>query len=451
MDDPNITMKEYIRLEEEKARKRGKVFNWEIAKYGKIWYDKDIHDLISVEAEFLAIAFNDGVSSEKTLSYFFKDFENKFPAIVYNDAPTSKLDSLTKSILSPQHIDEFDLKDETSLSEYDEEEQNVLYFNDILPFNIIQPNDLKSEKDNDDNEIDIIQSSGDMALPPRDQRHQYLRYEGLQYSDVDIADFEERLERIHDRDARMLMKYRDNGGVIVFTSRAWRRLFDTKGPLVRELILEFYSTLRFGEGLLDLDSPRLDVGSVNIPYLLARYLRRFAAGRKSGALISRAQFVAQLAEHFRLLTEERHWGLTVIMRELPVIDMAELVRLQIYMEIDDTWEWVALGPERQPDAAAGAPEAAEDAPIADEGDQAVPATVQAPQQPPPPPPATGLVQRSMTDQGIFSTWMISCMTQLMEASGQTYQAFDGTFQGSSPAAFQRCTRQRTDGASTSTA
>ncbi|GKA56160.1 hypothetical protein Tco_0755232 [Tanacetum coccineum] len=27
MDDPNITMEEYIRLEEEKARKRGKVFN----------------------------------------------------------------------------------------------------------------------------------------------------------------------------------------------------------------------------------------------------------------------------------------------------------------------------------------------------------------------------------------------------------------------------------------
>nr|GEV63316.1 hypothetical protein [Tanacetum cinerariifolium]GEW15466.1 hypothetical protein [Tanacetum cinerariifolium] len=30
----------------------------------------------------------------------------------------------------------------------------------------------------------------------------------------------------------------------------------------------------------------LDVGLVNIPYLLARYLRRFAVGRKSGALIS---------------------------------------------------------------------------------------------------------------------------------------------------------------------
>ncbi|GJR82079.1 hypothetical protein Tco_0152864 [Tanacetum coccineum] len=68
MNDPNITMEEYIRLEEEKARKRGKVFNWETAKYGKIWYDEDVHDLRSVETEFPAIAFNDQISSKKTLS-----------------------------------------------------------------------------------------------------------------------------------------------------------------------------------------------------------------------------------------------------------------------------------------------------------------------------------------------------------------------------------------------
>ncbi|GJT18382.1 reverse transcriptase domain-containing protein [Tanacetum coccineum] len=36
MDDPNITMEEYIRLEEEKARRRGQDFNWEIATYGTI-------------------------------------------------------------------------------------------------------------------------------------------------------------------------------------------------------------------------------------------------------------------------------------------------------------------------------------------------------------------------------------------------------------------------------
>ncbi|GJR55640.1 hypothetical protein Tco_1406161 [Tanacetum coccineum] len=233
MDNPNITMEEYIRLEEEKARKHGMVFYWETAKYGKIWYDKDVHDLKSVETEFPAIAFNDRIS-EKTLSYepmvsslnneidfrvsfdysddddytvkfdknsffykiifvnylktdsknnnekvnmpsfpppeptvscfddldFFKDFKNEFSAIVYNDAQTSKLDFLTEPTVSPQHINEFDLKDKTSLSEFYEEEQNVLYFNNLLPFNIIQPNDLMSKKDNDDNKIDIIQCSG---------------------------------------------------------------------------------------------------------------------------------------------------------------------------------------------------------------------------------------------------------------------------------------------------
>ncbi|GJS55429.1 hypothetical protein Tco_0628791 [Tanacetum coccineum] len=68
-------------------------------------------------------------SPEPTVSciddlYFFKDFENEFPAIVYNDALTSKSDFSTEPTLCPQHINEFDLKDETSLSEYDEVEQN---------------------------------------------------------------------------------------------------------------------------------------------------------------------------------------------------------------------------------------------------------------------------------------------------------------------------------------
>ncbi|GJT51790.1 hypothetical protein Tco_0977947 [Tanacetum coccineum] len=187
MDDPNITMEEYIKLEEEKARKRRKVFNWETAKYGKIAISFDDSD-----DEYYMVVFDKNSFSYKIISTndlktdsendnekvmpslpspepkvncfddldFFKNFENEFPAIVYNDAPTSKSDSLTEPILNPQHIDEFGLKNETSLCKYDEEEQNVLYLNDLFSFNIIQPDDLKSEKDIDDNEIDIIQSSG---------------------------------------------------------------------------------------------------------------------------------------------------------------------------------------------------------------------------------------------------------------------------------------------------
>ncbi|GKC50136.1 hypothetical protein Tco_1072881, partial [Tanacetum coccineum] len=110
-------------------------------------------------------------SPEPTVSYFddldyFKDFEKEFPAIVYNDAQTSKLNFLTEPTLSPQHIDEFNLKDETSLSECDEEEQNVLNFNDLFPFNVVYPDDLKSDKDNDDDKIDIEHSLGDLSVKP---------------------------------------------------------------------------------------------------------------------------------------------------------------------------------------------------------------------------------------------------------------------------------------------
>nr|GEZ93730.1 hypothetical protein [Tanacetum cinerariifolium] len=221
-------------LEEGKDQKRKKVFNWESAKYGRIWYDEDVHNLRSVENEFPAIVFNDILTSNETpsceptvsslndeidfrisfdesddedytvvfdknlFSYkivstnylkmdlendnekvnkpifplpkptvsciddldLSKDFKNEFPAIVYNDALTSKSDFSTEPTLCPQHIDKFDLKDETSVSEYDEVEQSVLYFNDPFPFNIVYPDDLKSDKNNDDNENDMIQSSG---------------------------------------------------------------------------------------------------------------------------------------------------------------------------------------------------------------------------------------------------------------------------------------------------
>ncbi|GKD85449.1 hypothetical protein Tco_1356603 [Tanacetum coccineum] len=115
-----------------------------------------------------------------------------------------------------------------------------------------------------------------MALPPREQRHRFIRYEGLEYPNTDIVDFERRLARIHMREvhkvpvfnfgglpdlmaegltARMTMEHHDEAGVSVFTSRTWRRMFDIRGPLVHELILEFFSTFRFGQAILDLDTP----------------------------------------------------------------------------------------------------------------------------------------------------------------------------------------------------
>nr|GEX12756.1 hypothetical protein [Tanacetum cinerariifolium] len=214
MDDPNITIEEYIRLEEEKARRRGKVYNLETATHGKIWDSEDIHDLISAETEFPTIVFNNTLTSEvalsceptflteKSFSYkkistnelktdpendneklnmplfpspdpsvsciddldFCKDFKNEFPAIVYNDAQTSKSNLLTKPILTHQYIDEVD--DKTTLSECDEEEQNVLNFNELFPFDVIYPNDLKVDTNNDNDKVDIKHSLGDLSVKP---------------------------------------------------------------------------------------------------------------------------------------------------------------------------------------------------------------------------------------------------------------------------------------------
>ncbi|GJZ65889.1 hypothetical protein Tco_0622585 [Tanacetum coccineum] len=215
MNDPNITMEEYIRLEEEKSRGRGKVYNWETATYAivfddaftsevtlsskptvsplndnkidfRISFDESddedytvIFDKNSFSYKIISVDNlktdsgndNDKVnmpslpSPEPTVSCFddldfLKDFENEFPATVYNDALTSKLDSSTESVEVSHRIDEFDLKNEASLSECDEEEQNVSYFNDLFPFNVIFPDDSKSDKDNDDDKIDIKHSSG---------------------------------------------------------------------------------------------------------------------------------------------------------------------------------------------------------------------------------------------------------------------------------------------------
>ncbi|GJS29770.1 hypothetical protein Tco_0490390 [Tanacetum coccineum] len=110
-------------------------------------------------------------SPKPTVTYFhdldfFKDFENEFPAIVYNDAQTSKSDLLTELILNPQHILEFNLKNETSLSEYDEDEQNVICFNYLFPFNVIYPDELKTDTDNDNDKVDIEHSSEDLSVIP---------------------------------------------------------------------------------------------------------------------------------------------------------------------------------------------------------------------------------------------------------------------------------------------
>ncbi|GJV03043.1 hypothetical protein Tco_1336612 [Tanacetum coccineum] len=108
--------------------------------YGKIWYDEDVH--------------------------YLRLFETEFPVIVYNDTLASKPDFSSEPTISPHHIDEVNLKNETLLSEYDGKEYYVISFNDLFPFNVFFVNDSKLYTDNDDDKIDIKQSSRDLSIEP---------------------------------------------------------------------------------------------------------------------------------------------------------------------------------------------------------------------------------------------------------------------------------------------
>ncbi|GJX07613.1 hypothetical protein Tco_0195545 [Tanacetum coccineum] len=144
MDNPNITMEEYIQYETEKALINNQVYNWKTAKYGKIWYIEDINYLIF--------------------------FETKFPAIVYNDALKSESEFSAEPTISSQHVDEVNWKNETSLLECDYEEYNFISerkalkkrfskkekFNilsidkDLFSYEISSDNNLQIDKGNDD-------------------------------------------------------------------------------------------------------------------------------------------------------------------------------------------------------------------------------------------------------------------------------------------------------------
>ncbi|GKA69640.1 hypothetical protein Tco_0775704, partial [Tanacetum coccineum] len=53
--------------------------------------------------------------------------------------------------------------------------------------------------------------------------------------------------------SRMLMEHKDDQGQSVFTSRSWRRLFEVQGPVVFELIMEFFSKFRFNKVVVNID------------------------------------------------------------------------------------------------------------------------------------------------------------------------------------------------------
>ncbi|GJR80895.1 hypothetical protein Tco_0151680 [Tanacetum coccineum] len=139
MDEPDITMEEYIQLEAEKAHRRGQEFNWETATYGKVRYFEDIN--------------------------YFKDFENEFPAIVYEDALTSKPKDSSEPTVSAHHVENVDFDFVISFDESNDEDYTFTYDKNSFSYKLVSVNDLKLDSDNDD-KIDIKQSLRDIFVEP---------------------------------------------------------------------------------------------------------------------------------------------------------------------------------------------------------------------------------------------------------------------------------------------
>ncbi|GJU99304.1 hypothetical protein Tco_1328575 [Tanacetum coccineum] len=200
---------------------------------------------------------------------------------------------------------------------------------------------------------------------------------------------------------RLSMVYVRDDEKALFTSHAWRRLFEVMVLLVREFILEFLSTYRMSDTKMGLDVADIlcfsskpgfgaywfSVLEIRSPYKgdLCITGWRYQLNRPSWAR-------SFLWLHHYSTNKEANphgWkglrGLLVVVSKLSIIDLHELARFNICSRFGDTWAWIAPGLETQQAAAVGAPRAVEDALAANEGAQAIPAPVQAPQLPPPPP------------------------------------------------------------------
>nr|GEY60712.1 hypothetical protein [Tanacetum cinerariifolium] len=164
-------MEEYIRLEEEKACRHSKLYDWETATYAL--FSEPMVSLLNDNQMEFRILFDKFDNEDYMVIYDNNSFCYKIISV--NDLKMdsendndkvnmplfSSSEPTVEPTVSPQHIDEFNLKNETSFSKCDGEKQNIIYFNDLFSFSVIYPNDLKSSKDNDDDNIDIKQLSKD--------------------------------------------------------------------------------------------------------------------------------------------------------------------------------------------------------------------------------------------------------------------------------------------------
>nr|GEX36831.1 hypothetical protein [Tanacetum cinerariifolium]GEX60362.1 hypothetical protein [Tanacetum cinerariifolium] len=141
MDEPNITMEEYIQLMADKSRGRDQMFNWEIAMCSEV-YCKDLDS--------------------------FTDFETDFSVIVYNDASTSNQNVSSEQTVSICNAIKSDIDFHISFFDSEDEDYTFIYNKDSSSYKLFPVNDLEQELVNDYVEINTESRSKNTDVKPMD-------------------------------------------------------------------------------------------------------------------------------------------------------------------------------------------------------------------------------------------------------------------------------------------
>ncbi|GKB82906.1 hypothetical protein Tco_0949801 [Tanacetum coccineum] len=136
------------------------MFNWDVVAYGKVRYHEDID--------------------------YFKEFKRDFLAIVFNNTVTTDHKISSEPTVSPLDDNQIDFI--ISFDESGDEDYTVTYDKKLFSYKIIYVNDLKTGLKNDNDEVNI--PSNDVVVEKLDN--------GVDNIDTQSHEFDEDLETNHD-------------------------------------------------------------------------------------------------------------------------------------------------------------------------------------------------------------------------------------------------------------
>nr|GEX39410.1 hypothetical protein [Tanacetum cinerariifolium] len=348
MENPDLTIKEYIELEAKRAQISSEhavsPLNDDRIDFRILFDESDDEDYICIYEKnsfsYKLISVNDLKTDSK------KDInEVNLP---HNDVIVEQLEDIV-DVNVPMESHEFNEDFETNRDIYHESHS-------LRPQAVLQGWCLRKEfAEAEDYHLELrgiwwltYEVEGYTKGIVQDYEHRLAMIFSRQVNHVHILDFEgltdEMREGLTDR---LRMIYTGGEEHVLFTSHSWRRLFEIQGSLVREFMLEFFSTCRTSDTEMGLDIADTTWGLLGVApsYTLIRDpLRRICHKLISFSISGRAQAPEKVTATDLIYLRSINEGTVVTV---------------------------------------GSPEGVEGALNVDEGVQVISAPVQAPQAPPP--------------------------------------------------------------------